>query len=79
MGWGQAKERQGQREIRPWVSSICFSTSHYFQSILTVTIPADKSIVLKDLQELMNQSWEYNQFKDPSKQGNETEALNARG
>lgn len=42
-------------------------------------VPANKSIVLKDLQELVNQSWEHDQFSYPGKEGNETESPDARG
>lgn len=56
----------------------CFSKSQYFPRILRTTVPAHTSIVLKDLQELVNQSWEYNQFSYPGKEKSEMEISDVR-
>lgn len=73
-----AGRREPQGDGRTRVSSSCSSKSHYFPRILRATVPANESIVLKDLQELVNQSQEYNQFSYLGKEGNEMETPDAR-
>lgn len=77
LGRGHAGARQKERE-KPWVSSTYLRKTHYFPRILRAAVIANKSIALKDLQELVNQSWEYNQVSYSGKEGNETETSDAR-
>lgn len=77
MGGRQLRDTRSGGNSTPPLT--CLSKNQCFPRISRAQIPANKSIVLKDLQELVNQSWEHDQFSYPGKEGNETESPDARG